>query len=46
MYKISTGKFIFRVSDNAFIPIDMANADYQAYLVWAAVPGNVAAAYP
>ena len=25
---------IQRVSDNAFIPFDQANTDYQAYLKW------------
>ena len=25
---------IKRLSDNAFIPFDPANTDYQAYLVW------------
>jgi len=40
MYKIInnpiTGapSFIQRLSDNAFIPFDPANTDYQAYLAW------------
>jgi hypothetical protein len=25
---------IFRIEDNAFIPFDPANTDYQAYLKW------------
>lgn len=29
-------KFIKRVSDNAFVPLDPANADYQDYLKWVA----------
>ena len=27
---------ILRVADNAFIPFDQANTDYQAYLKWLA----------
>lgn len=29
-------RVILRVSDNAFIPIDSANTDYQEYLAWIA----------
>ena len=42
MYKIvkdqATGNdaCIQRLSDNAFIPFDPANTDYQAYLAWLA----------
>ena len=25
---------VLRIADNAFIPLDPANTDYQAYLVW------------
>jgi hypothetical protein len=25
---------VFRIADNAFIPFDPANTDYQAYLKW------------
>ena len=31
-----TGEALCRISDNAFIPFDPANTDYQAYLAWVA----------
>ena len=38
MYKlvntISGSGLVQRLSDNAFIPFDPANTDYQAYLAW------------
>lgn len=33
---------IIRYSDGAYIPIAPGNTDYEAYLAWAAVDGNVA----
>jgi len=35
MYKLTTdGHMIQRLSDNAFIPINPDNTDYQAFLLW------------
>tara|TARA_R100000149_G_C5854473_1_gene122204 strand:- start:37 stop:210 length:174 start_codon:yes stop_codon:yes gene_type:complete len=31
---------ILRKEDNAFIPTDEANTDYQEYLEWKAIDGN------
>jgi hypothetical protein len=43
MYQLTTplregqeAQCIKRLSDNAFIPFDPANTDYQAYLAWMA----------
>ena len=40
MYKIIKDKYsetaILRLTDNAFIPFDPANSDYQQYLAWVA----------
>ena len=48
MYKLAPlengqQKIIIRISDNAQIPFDPDNTDYQAYLKWVA-EGNVAEA--
>ena len=44
MYKlfksIANVEMIIRVADNAFIPMDEQNSDYQAYLLWIS-EGNV-----
>lgn len=34
MYKLTTNNCVIRLSDNAFIPFDEANADYQAFTLW------------
>jgi hypothetical protein len=37
MYKLTANdQIIQRIADNAFIPFDPANTDYQAYLQWLA----------
>jgi len=33
-YQLTTSTSILRLADNAFIPFDPANTDYQAYLAW------------
>ena len=33
-YQLTTSDCILRLADNAFIPPDAANTDYQAYLAW------------
>ena len=33
-YQLTTGDTILRLADNAFIPLDPANTDYQAFLAW------------
>jgi hypothetical protein len=46
MYKLvndvltkTSANVVHRISDNAYIPFDEANTDYQAYLAWVAL-GN------
>ena len=36
IYKLTQFQNIQRLSDNAFIPFDPDNSDYQAYLAWLA----------
>ena len=37
LYKSGTGvESVIRLADNAFIPFDEANTDYQQYLAWLA----------
>ncbi len=33
-YQLTQRDAILRLSDNAFIPLDPANTDYQQYLLW------------
>jgi len=33
-YQLTTGDTILRLTDNAFIPPDPGNTDYQQYLLW------------
>ena len=34
MYQLIEGEIVRRLADNAFIPFDPANTDYQEYLRW------------
>ena len=36
MYKLVNQNIVERLEDNAFIPFDPDNTDYQAYLAWLA----------
>ena len=31
---------IKRIADNAYIPLDLANTDYQQYIAWISILGN------
>ena len=41
MYQLTTKNCIKRISDNAWIPLDPANTDYQAYLKYKEEGGKV-----
>ena len=35
LFKLPLGDYcVIRLSDNAFVPFDTSNSDYQAYLKW------------
>jgi hypothetical protein len=34
MYKLTKYENVIRLVDSVFIPFDLANTDYQAYLAW------------
>ena len=36
MYKLTLYQNVIRLEDNAFIPVDESNTDYQEYLKWIA----------
>lgn len=40
-YQLISGNTVKRLSDNAFIPFDPANTDYQAYLKYVEEGGEV-----
>lgn len=36
MYKLTNTNYVIRIEDNAFIPDELSNLDYQEYLSWVA----------
>lgn len=47
MYQFTrSGLFIRRLTDNADIPIQPGERDYENYLAWAAIPGNITESVP
>lgn len=46
IYQLTQGDTIIRTTDNAFIPQDPANTDYQEYLTWRAQGNNPLPADP
>lgn len=46
MYKTINGEIIYRIEDGAYIPRDMGNADYQAFLEWERAGGVIEPADP
>ena len=46
MYKLTNSETIIRTTDNAFIPADVANTDYQQYLQWVSEGGEPEPADP
>lgn len=40
LYKLTNSPLILRTSDGTWIPPDVHNADYEAYLAWLAMPNT------
>lgn len=40
-YQLISGNTVLRVEDGAFIPLDPANTDYQAFLAWQEDGGTI-----
>lgn len=45
MYKLTNENTVQRLSDNAFIPFDPRNTDYQEYLEWVAAGNHPSVVY-